>query len=88
MPQRPVIRGRPQPGGGDQRIAGMVGDRAGAGDRRAAQRATQEDKWVEEAVRVRFGTHGLARARKFQLRGQGPFAREAELALKLTSRQD
>lgn len=57
-------------------------------NRRATQRSAQEDKWVEEAVRVRFGTHGLARARKFQLRGQGPFAREAELALKLTSRQD
>ncbi len=59
-----------------------------ADGRRATQRAAQEDKWVEEAVRVRFGTHGLGRARRFQLEGQGPFAREAELALKLTSGQD
>ncbi len=59
-----------------------------AGDRRAAQREAQEDKWVEEAVRVRFGTHGLARTRNFRPSAKGPFAREAELARELTSRQD
>ncbi|MFG1373761.1 methylmalonyl Co-A mutase-associated GTPase MeaB [Xanthobacter oligotrophicus] len=55
--------------------------------RRAAHRAAQEEKWVEEAVRVRFGTHGLARARRLVLGAKTPFAREAELAALLTSGQ-
>ncbi|MCG5234422.1 methylmalonyl Co-A mutase-associated GTPase MeaB [Xanthobacter oligotrophicus] len=55
--------------------------------RRAAHRAAQEEKWVEEAVRVRFGTHGLARARRLVLGAKTPFAREAELATLLTSGQ-
>ncbi|MET3353849.1 methylmalonyl Co-A mutase-associated GTPase MeaB [Xanthobacter autotrophicus] len=55
--------------------------------RRAAHRAAQEEKWVEEAVRVRFGTHGLARARRLSLGAKTPFAREAELATLLTSGQ-
>ncbi|MFG1363790.1 methylmalonyl Co-A mutase-associated GTPase MeaB [Xanthobacter versatilis] len=55
--------------------------------RRAAHRAAQEEKWVEEAVRVRFGTHGLARARRLALGAKTPFAREAELATLLTSGQ-
>ncbi|MDI4666273.1 methylmalonyl Co-A mutase-associated GTPase MeaB [Xanthobacter autotrophicus] len=56
--------------------------------RRAAHRAAQEEKWVEEAIRVRFGTHGLARARRLTPSARTPFAREAELAARLTSGQD
>ncbi|MEP9354781.1 methylmalonyl Co-A mutase-associated GTPase MeaB [Xanthobacter sp. KR7-65] len=59
-----------------------------ADGRRAALRARQEEKWVEEMVRVRFGTHGLARARKLPQGASSPFAREAELARQLTSGQD
>ncbi|MFG1402484.1 ArgK/MeaB family GTPase [Xanthobacter sediminis] len=58
-----------------------------ADGRREVLRATQEGKWVEEAVKVRFGTHGLARARGICATGGGPFAREAELAARLTSDQ-
>lgn len=58
-----------------------------AAGRRDAQRAAQEHKWVEEAIRVRFGTHGLSRARNLALAATTPFAREAELAARLTSGQ-
>ncbi|MGE4373834.1 MAG: ArgK/MeaB family GTPase [Xanthobacter sp.] len=64
---------------------------AGAEDVRAARRLEQEGKWVEEAIKVRFGTHGLGLARKIVLAEGleqcGPFAREAELARRLTSGQ-
>ncbi len=56
-------------------------------DTRAGRRAEQEDKWVEEAVKVRFGTHGLARMRHMPTPPGGPFTREAELAARLTSHQ-
>ncbi|MFS8037275.1 methylmalonyl Co-A mutase-associated GTPase MeaB [Xanthobacter sp. AM11] len=59
-----------------------------ADGRRAALRAEQEEKWVEEAIRVRFGTHGLARARRLMPGATTPFAREAEVAARLTSGQD
>lgn len=58
------------------------------GGRRAALRARQEEKWVEEAVKVRFGTHGLARARRLPRGAETPFAREAALARQLTGGQD
>ncbi|MGU3495676.1 ArgK/MeaB family GTPase [Xanthobacteraceae bacterium A53D] len=52
--------------------------------RRAARRAAQELRWVEEAIRVRFGTEGLKRARHIQAAPDTPFAREAFLASCLT----
>lgn len=54
---------------------------------RDGRRAEQEIKWVEEAVKVRFGTHGLARMRRLPMPQGGPFTREAELAAQLTSHQ-
>lgn len=57
------------------------------GGRLEALRADQEGKWVEEAIKVRFGTHGLSRARRLAVSAQGPFAREAALAAQLTSEQ-
>jgi len=59
----------------------------GTDGRRAALRTAQAEKWVEEAIRVRFGTHGLARARRMALAAASPFAREAELARRLTFEQ-
>ncbi|MEP9351036.1 GTP-binding protein [Xanthobacter sp. KR7-225] len=59
-----------------------------AGGRREALRAAQEEKWVEEAIKVRFGTHGLARARRIGAAGAGPFTREAAIAARLTSGTD
>ncbi len=54
---------------------------------RDGRRAEQEIKWVEEAVKVRFGTNGLARMRRLPMPQGGPFTREAELAAQLTSHQ-
>lgn len=54
---------------------------------RAGRRAEQEGKWVEEAIKVRFGTHGLSRMRRLPVPQGGPFTREAELAAQLTGHQ-
>jgi LAO/AO transport system kinase len=56
-----------------------------AARRLQARRARQEDMWVEESVRARFGTAGLAAARKLDFAG-GPFARERKLATELQDR--
>lgn len=55
------------------------------GGRAAARRSAQEARWVEEAIRVRFGTEGLARARRMALPSGGPFTREAAFAARLTT---
>lgn len=52
--------------------------------RRAAQRTAQEARWVEEAVKVRFGTEGLKRMRALPKVTGGPFHREAAIAACLT----
>ncbi|MFG1396914.1 ArgK/MeaB family GTPase [Roseixanthobacter pseudopolyaromaticivorans] len=52
--------------------------------RLAAQRTEQEQQWVEEAIRLRFGTEGLALARKMAVAATGPFSREAAFAARLT----
>lgn len=53
-------------------------------ERLRAQRHRQAESWLEEAVRERFGSHGLARAGDLSLRpGQSPFARLAEVAARL-----
>ncbi|MFG1477895.1 GTP-binding protein [Xanthobacter sp. V4C-4] len=86
----PVIRLSAASGEGLEGFDAAVGAHAAflaEGGRRAAQRAVQEDKWVEEAIKVRFGTHGLARARALAVAAGTPFAREAELAIRLTSDQ-
>lgn len=88
--QVPVIRLSAASGEGlDTFDAAVAGHRAflAADGRRESLRAQQEGKWVEEAVKVRFGTHGLARARRLATTAATPFAREAELAAKLTSDQ-
>lgn len=54
----------------------------GRGQRR---RAGQEEAWVREAVRVRFGTEGLRRAGPITVQPPGPFASEAAIAARLTS---
>lgn len=55
------------------------------GGRAAARRSAQETRWVEEAIRVRFGTEGLARARRMEPPTGGPFTREAAFAVRLTT---
>lgn len=56
-----------------------------AARRLQARRARQEEMWVEESVRARFGTAGLAAARKLDFAG-GPFARERALTAELDRR--
>lgn len=53
--------------------------------RGARRRAEQEEKWVREAVRIRFGTEGLRRAGELRVQPPGPFASEAAIAARLTS---
>ena len=88
--QVPVIRLSASTGEGLEDFdAAVVRHRAHMAEagRRDALRTAQEDKWVEEAIKVRFGTYGLSHARRMTLSAEGPFAREAELARRLTSEQ-
>jgi LAO/AO transport system kinase len=57
---------------------------AGPG-RLQARRARQQEMWIEESVRARFGTAGLAAARHVMADG-GPFARERKIAAELQGR--
>ena len=52
----------------------------------ARRRAVQHLSWVEESIRTRFGSEGLARAEKISATGQGPFSRELVLARELLRR--
>ena len=56
------------------------------GERLARKRRAQEDLWVEQAVRARFGSAGLRAMRaRMQQRG-GPFAREHAISSELLTR--
>lgn len=83
----PVIRLSAATGEGlDDFAAAVAAHRAhlAEGERAAVRRAGQEERWVEEALRVRFGTEGLKKARGIIPSPGGPFAREAALAARLT----
>ena len=54
--------------------------------RRARRRAAQEQAWVDEAIRTRFGTEGLALAARLPAPDSGPFGREIELGRALARR--
>lgn len=54
--------------------------------RLSARRAAQERAWVEQAIRARFGSAGLAAARSLTQRHGGPFEIEREVALALHRR--
>jgi LAO/AO transport system kinase len=49
------------------------------------RRARQQEMWIAESVRARFGTAGLAAARDLTAEG-GPFARERSIAAELERR--
>lgn len=51
-----------------------------------SRRETQRRAWVDEAIRTRFGTEGLAWARTLDPPGAGPFHRELKLARELSRR--
>jgi LAO/AO transport system kinase len=56
-----------------------------ADGRLEARRARQQEMWVEESIRARFGTAGLAEARGVAAAG-GPFARERVIKAELERR--
>lgn len=87
--QAPVVLVSSASGEGlDALAAALTAHRAWLqGGRLAARRAAQEDQWVEEALRTRFGTAGLAIARGMAATGGGgPFLRETALAVALRAR--
>lgn len=51
-----------------------------------ARRGAQEKAWVEESIRARFGSEGLAQANAIRASAAGPFTRELEIARELTRR--
>jgi LAO/AO transport system kinase len=57
-----------------------------AGGRLERQRKRQETAWIDEAIKARFGSEGLAAARSLNPLAQGPFSREAALAAILKDR--
>jgi LAO/AO transport system kinase len=50
------------------------------------RRGAQEKAWVEESIRARFGSEGLAQANAIRHSAAGPFTRELEIARELTHR--
>src|SRR5262249_25156091 len=54
--------------------------------RLAQRRSAQERAWVEEAIRARFGSMGLAAARKLSPVVGGPFAKERAITRELEGR--
>ena len=52
----------------------------------ARRRAAQEQAWVQEALRARFGAEGLRVARAMMAPDSGPFERERALAAELSRR--
>jgi len=61
-------------------------DWLGPSGRVARRRELQESAWVEETIRTRFGSMGLAAARKLSRGAGGPFAKERFIARELTRR--
>jgi len=57
-------------------------------DRLERRRAQQQRAWVEEAIRARFGSAGLAIARRLAPRDNGPFTIERMLSRELSGRLD
>ncbi len=55
-------------------------------DRLAQRRGAQERAWIDEAIRTRFGTDGLAAGRGLALPQAGPFAKELLIADELSRR--
>ena len=54
-------------------------------ERLSARRRAQEKLWIEQAIRARFGSAGLAAARRQIARDGGPFARERAMTQELAA---
>jgi LAO/AO transport system kinase len=55
-------------------------------ERLARKRRAQEELWIEQAVRARFGSAGLSAMRKMAPRHGGPFTREHAISTELLTR--
>jgi len=55
-------------------------------ERLVRKRRTQENLWVEQAIRARFGSIGLRAARRETAQNSGPFAREHAISNELLTR--
>ncbi|HMN70944.1 MAG TPA: methylmalonyl Co-A mutase-associated GTPase MeaB [Rhodoblastus sp.] len=79
-----VLVSAPTGAGLDDLRKALAAHRAHLGSTRlAARRRAQEKTWVEESIRSRFGTEGVAAARRLELPAAGPFGREREIAARL-----
>jgi LAO/AO transport system kinase len=56
------------------------------GERLGRKRAAQEELWIEQAIRARFGSAGLSAMRGRMPREGGPFARERAISNELLTR--
>src|SRR5213079_3112558 len=56
------------------------------GERLAHKRRTQDELWVEQAIRARFGSAGLRAMNTKMSRSGGPFARECDISRELLAR--
>ncbi len=85
-PVVPVAASRGE--GLDELDHALAGHRAwlAEGERLARKRRAQEDLWVEQAIRARFGSAGLSAMRATMKQSGGPFAREQAISSELLTR--
>jgi LAO/AO transport system kinase len=85
----PVILASATTGAGVEEVhQGLAGHRAWAESTGGLgrRRAQQQKAWIEESIRARFGTEGLARAGGISAKCEGPFAQELTIARELSRR--
>ncbi len=85
----PVILVSAARGDGMEELHQALADHRAWAERSGAfltRRAAQERAWVEESIRARFGSEGLARATGVKVSAAGPFTRELLFARELTRR--
>jgi LAO/AO transport system kinase len=85
----PVILASATAGTGMEELHTALAEHRGWAERTGAlkrRRAAQQSAWVEESIRARFGTEGLALAGSVGATGAGPFARELAIATELSRR--
>jgi LAO/AO transport system kinase len=84
----PVILASATTGAGIADLHGALANHRAWAERTGAlarRRAEQQKAWIEESIRARFGTEGLARAGEART-ASGPFARELVIARELLRR--
>src|SRR5205823_6578013 len=88
FPAPVVLVSAAQNGGLDELEASIARHRnwLGASGRLVERRRAQESAWVEEAIRARFGSMGLAAARELIPRAGGPFGKERFITRELAAR--